>query len=99
MSGDWIVHGAPGGGVELLRAWFAGRAYARHRHDTYAVCVTETGLQAFDYRGATRISSVSPLPLSLDGSSIPRSGVARIGRFRIFPTSGLPPRRRASWRE
>ncbi len=38
-------------GVELLRAWFGGRAYARHRHDTYAISVTETGVQTFDYRG------------------------------------------------
>ena len=42
---------APGDGVELLRAWFAGRAYARHRHDTYAIGVTEAGVQTFDYRG------------------------------------------------
>ena len=38
-------------GVELLRAWFGGRAYARHRHDTYAISVTESGVQTFDYRG------------------------------------------------
>jgi AraC-like DNA-binding protein len=37
--------------VELLRAWFHGRAFARHRHDTYAIGVTETGVQTFDYRG------------------------------------------------
>lgn len=41
----------PVGGVELLRAWFHGRAFARHRHDTYAIGVTEAGLQVFDYRG------------------------------------------------
>ncbi len=39
------------GGVELLQAWFGGRGFARHRHDTYAIGVTETGLQTFDYRG------------------------------------------------
>jgi AraC-like DNA-binding protein len=41
----------PGEGVELLRAWFGGRAFARHRHDTYAIGVTEAGLRTFDYRG------------------------------------------------
>jgi AraC-like DNA-binding protein len=46
----------PGGGVELLRAWFAGPAYRRHRHDTYAVGLTDCGVQVFDYRGATRTS-------------------------------------------
>jgi AraC-like DNA-binding protein len=45
----WIRE--PGEGVELLRAWFGGRAYARHRHDTYAIGVTEAGVQDFDYRG------------------------------------------------
>jgi AraC-like DNA-binding protein len=51
------VHGrGPVGGVELLRAHFTGRAFARHRHDTYAVCVTEVGVQEFDYRGRTERS-------------------------------------------
>jgi AraC-like DNA-binding protein len=44
------------GGVELLRAWFAGEAYARHRHDTYAIGLTDCGIQVFDYRGAARVS-------------------------------------------
>jgi AraC-like DNA-binding protein len=34
-----------------MRAWFGGRAYERHRHDTYAISVTEDGVQTFDYRG------------------------------------------------
>src|ERR1700736_3425178 len=53
---DWTCSTAPKGGVELLRAWFGGPAYSRHRHDSYAIGVTESGIQAFDYRGATRIS-------------------------------------------
>ena len=44
-------------GVELLRAWFHGPAYARHRHDTYAICVTEAGVQAFEYRGRAEHST------------------------------------------
>jgi AraC-like DNA-binding protein len=44
-------------GVETFAAWFRGSAYRRHRHDTYAIGVTETGLQAFAYRGATRLSA------------------------------------------
>jgi AraC-like DNA-binding protein len=46
-----------GDGVQALRAWFAGRGFDPHRHDTYAIGVTDTGVQAFDYRGATRIST------------------------------------------
>jgi AraC-like DNA-binding protein len=49
--GDWLRSLGPTGGVELLRAWFSGRGYARHRHDTYAIGVTESGVQVFDYRG------------------------------------------------
>lgn len=44
-------------GVELFRAWFAGEAYQRHRHDTYAIGVTDAGVQVFDYRGAVRAST------------------------------------------
>jgi AraC-like DNA-binding protein len=54
---DWIESAPPAGGAALLRAWFAGRAFARHRHDTYAVCVTDRGLQGFDYRGAAWTSA------------------------------------------
>jgi len=48
---------APGEGVELLRAWFGGRAYDRHRHDTYGISVTEAGVQTFDYRGRVERST------------------------------------------
>jgi AraC-like DNA-binding protein len=43
-------------GVEFLEAWFHGRAYHKHRHDTYAICLTRAGVQAFSYRGASEIS-------------------------------------------
>jgi AraC-like DNA-binding protein len=55
--GDWIASARPTAGVELFRAWFAGAAYAPHRHDTYAVSVTDCGVQVFDYRGARRVST------------------------------------------
>ncbi len=48
---EWVRGRAPVAGVELLRAWFRGRAFAPHRHDTYAIGVTEAGIQVFDYRG------------------------------------------------
>jgi AraC-like DNA-binding protein len=52
----WIASTGPVDGVELFRAWFAGEAYQKHRHDTYAVGVTDTGVQVFDYRGAVHAS-------------------------------------------
>lgn len=55
-ASDWFRSHAPVAGVERLEARFAGFAYGRHRHDTYAIGVTVTGAQAFDYRGAARVS-------------------------------------------
>ncbi|HZS34552.1 MAG TPA: AraC family transcriptional regulator [Methylomirabilota bacterium] len=53
----WLAGARPAGGVELLRAWFAGPAYRKHRHDTYAIGVTDSGVQVFDYRGARHAST------------------------------------------
>jgi AraC-like DNA-binding protein len=53
----WIASTGPVGGVELFRAWFAGQAYQKHRHDTYAIGVTDSGVQVFDYRGSVRAST------------------------------------------
>ena len=53
---SWIASARPVGGVELFRAWLAGAAYDRHRHDTYAIGLTDCGVQVFDYRGAGRAS-------------------------------------------
>lgn len=54
--GDWMRSTDADGGVELLVAWFQGAAYHTHRHDTYAICLTTAGVQAFGYRGANEIS-------------------------------------------
>jgi AraC-like DNA-binding protein len=56
-STDWIRSWGAVEGVERLAAWFTGRAYAPHRHDTYAVCLTDDGAQHFDYRGVARVST------------------------------------------
>ncbi len=48
---DWLRSTEPDQGVEFLQAWFAGRGYRKHRHDTYAICLTDSGVQAFEYRG------------------------------------------------
>lgn len=53
---DWIASARSADGVELFRAWFAGAPYATHRHDTYAIGLTDSGVQVFDYRGAQRAS-------------------------------------------
>jgi AraC-like DNA-binding protein len=54
---DWVRGRGPVAGVELFQAWFRGRAFARHRHDTYAIGITDAGVQVFDYRGRTERST------------------------------------------
>jgi AraC-like DNA-binding protein len=54
---DWIRSTHEIDGVELWEAWFHGSPYHKHRHDTYAISLTETGVQAFSYRGATHLST------------------------------------------
>ncbi len=52
----WLHSTDPEHGVELLEAWFRGPAYHKHRHDTYAISLTTSGVLAFDYRGSREIS-------------------------------------------
>jgi AraC-like DNA-binding protein len=56
-AASWIASTRAVEGVELFSAWFAGEAYDKHRHDTYAIGVTDSGVQVFDYRGAARAST------------------------------------------
>jgi len=53
----WLASARPAGGVELFSARFRGEAYRKHRHDTYAIGVTDSGVQVFDYRGAVHAST------------------------------------------
>ncbi len=48
---DWIRIGTSRPGFERLEASFAGHAFAAHRHDTYAIGITDKGVQSFGYRG------------------------------------------------
>ncbi|HZU19227.1 MAG TPA: AraC family ligand binding domain-containing protein [Candidatus Dormibacteraeota bacterium] len=73
-AGEWVTSRGPWGGIELLRARFSGPAFGRHRHATYAIGVTEIGVQEFDYRGRTE-------------RSLPGQVVILI---RTRPTTGVP---------
>lgn len=54
---DWVRRAPAVGGVELFEARLQRLAYRRHRHDTYAIGLTEAGVQAFAYRGARHAST------------------------------------------
>lgn len=62
-GGDWLVSEAPAHGVARLRARLRRAAYATHRHDTYTVALTESGVQEFDYRGRVHRSRVGQVVL------------------------------------
>ncbi len=55
-QGEWVAATGPVDGVELFRAGLRGCPFSRHRHDVYAIGVTEEGVQAFGYRGTTERS-------------------------------------------
>src|SRR6185295_9946057 len=50
-AADAIAIGRDAPGIERLAAHLHGRAFAPHRHDTYAIGITLTGVQKFRYRG------------------------------------------------
>jgi AraC-like DNA-binding protein len=54
--GEWAEAARLVDGVELFRARLRGRPFSRHRHDVYAIGVTEQGIQAFEYRGTVEHS-------------------------------------------
>nr|WP_150623317.1 AraC family transcriptional regulator [Pandoraea captiosa] len=55
-SKDWVMRATPLQGVERIEAWFQDKAYAMHRHDTYAIGRTLAGVQRFNYRRDQRDS-------------------------------------------
>ena len=53
-AGARIRIGRGSAGIERLEARLVGRAFAPHRHDTYAIGITIAGIQTFRYRGVQR---------------------------------------------
>lgn len=79
----WIRHSRAPGAIDRIEACFSGRAYAPHRHDSYAIGITLTGVQQFDYRGATRNSQAGEIVvLHPDELHDGRAGDDRAFRYR-----------------
>jgi AraC-like DNA-binding protein len=55
-TGDFLLLDEPQAGLQRLVARFRGHAYDLHRHECYAIGITDWGVQAFRYRGAERAS-------------------------------------------
>ncbi len=56
-SFEWLRSAEADDGVEFLEARLRESAYHKHRHDTYAICLTTNGIQAFAYRGSAEVST------------------------------------------
>lgn len=54
---DQMLSTETSAGLQFLEAWFSGEAYENHRHDTYAIGITDSGVQCYEYRGATQSST------------------------------------------
>lgn len=50
FASDWIHRAPQAAGLERIEAFFRGHAYDMHRHDTYAIGQTLSGVQSFHYR-------------------------------------------------
>jgi AraC-like DNA-binding protein len=53
---DGILVAPEEDGIERIEARFHGNGFAPHRHDTYAIGLTMSGVQTFTYRGEHRAS-------------------------------------------
>jgi len=53
---DWLVRAPESRKMERIEAYFSGHGYTTHRHDTYAIGITLSGVQSFNYRHSKRHS-------------------------------------------
>lgn len=51
---DWVLRSNQPGRIERIEAWFGGHGYQPHRHDTYSIGRTLSGVQSFHYKGSLR---------------------------------------------
>ncbi len=55
-SCDWVSYGGQASALERMEAFFLGSGFTPHRHDTYAIGHTLSGVHNFRYRGSLRHS-------------------------------------------
>lgn len=53
---DWVKHATQSLKIERIEAFFNAHAFDPHKHDTYAIGRTLSGVQSFRYKGAGRHS-------------------------------------------
>lgn len=82
-AADFIRLAPSGAGLERIEAYFTGHAYDPHRHDTYAIGLTLSGVQSFRFR-ARATTAWRATPSSFTRT---RSMTAKPGRSRGFGTA------------
>jgi AraC-like DNA-binding protein len=81
---DWLLRAEPVSGVERIEAFFQGKAYAMHRHDTYAIGRTLSGVQSFKYgRGTTHSLPGHTMVLHPDEPHDGQAGTGEGFRYRM----------------
>lgn len=82
---DWIRRAPAEPGIERIEAFFTGHAYDPHRHDTYAIGFTVSGVQSFDYRGSRADSRRgNVIVLHPDEVHDGRAGIEQGFRYRMI---------------
>lgn len=84
MNADWCFV-APPTRIERLEARFQGHAYTTHRHDTFAIGITLSGVQSFHYRRDYRHSLPGTvMVIHPDEAHDGHAGDARGFRYRML---------------
>jgi AraC-like DNA-binding protein len=82
---DWIKPAPAVPGFERIEAFFSGHAYDPHRHDTYAIGITLSGVQRFTYRGVRSDSRAGNIiVLHPDEVHDGRAGIEAGFRYRML---------------
>ncbi|WP_460909644.1 helix-turn-helix domain-containing protein [Paraburkholderia jirisanensis] len=87
---NWVRVGSGRPGIERIEAFFCGHAYDTHRHDTYALGYTLSGVQTFDYRGSRAVST--PGNVMIIAPDEPHNGCAGTDEGFLYRMIYLEPR-------
>ncbi len=84
-KGDWVHRDASARRVERFEAFFGGHGYDMHRHDTYAIGRTLSGVQSFSYRrGMTHSTPGGTIVLHPDEPHDGHAGTDAGFRYRML---------------
>ncbi|CAH0246475.1 AraC family transcriptional regulator [Pseudomonas brassicacearum] len=82
---DWLVRAPESRRMERIEAYFSGHGYTTHRHDTYAIGITLSGVQSFNYRHSKRHSQPGgTIVLHPDEVHDGEAGTSEGFRYRMF---------------